>query len=593
MSPFSRNRRRDGLRRDVSPMKLLLLTAGAVLAAETLVMLLLNVVGELHYVVGALLDAVMVTALVVPALYLFLYRPMSGHIARLAEAEADLRKFATFISQSHEAIVITDPTGAIQYVNPAFERITGYTRGEAIGQNPRILKSGVHSGPFYRSLWETIGAGRVWSGFMVNKRKDGATFEEEAIITPLLDAAGKVTHFVAIKRDITAERGLERRIRQSQKLEAIGTLAGGIAHDFNNILSAIIGYTEMTLEEIERNSEPYDNLLEVLRASHRARDLVRQILTFSRKSGSEMKPVKLQPIIKESLKLLRATLPPNIEMRQEIETFSGSVMADPTQMSQVMMNLCANAAHAMVDGGIIAVSLKVVEVDKAFAAAQGDLAPGVYQRLSVSDTGHGMDKETLDRIFEPFYTTKKAGEGTGLGLAAVHGIVTAHKGAITVYSEPAKGAIFDIYLPQCADDEGEDELTLIAAAPRGTERILFVDDEAPLARMMEKGLGRLGYRVSGYTNPAEALAVFNEAADRWDLVITDLSMPQVSGKDLMTKMRQRRPDLPVVLLTGYSDTLNREEALALGANEYLFKPVAVHELAAVARAVLDEAARRK
>ncbi|MBF0170854.1 MAG: response regulator [Nitrospinae bacterium] len=572
-----------------SPLRLLLLVALFAVAGEILIMLALQRLPSLTPLGGAVLDAALLALFITPALYFFSYRPLQEGLRRTAASEQSLRKFGAFVNQSQEAVVITNAAGTIEYVNPAFETITGYTFAEAVGNTPRMLQSGVHSEAFYRNLWETIAAGQVWSGAIVNLNKSGALYEEEMVITPLVDEKGRVTHFVGAKRDVTNEKALERRILQAQKLEAIGVMTGGIAHDFNNILSAIIGYSEMALEETPKEAEAYLDLLEALRASHRARDLIRQLLTFARQGESEMRALKLSSVVKESVKLMRATLPANVEIIQDINGSGGSVNGDPTKINQIIMNLCANAAHAMPDGGAITVRLRTVELESPLVTVQGSVPPGVYQRLTVQDTGHGMNPATLRQIFDPFYTTKEVGRGTGLGLAAVLSIVTAHGGGVTVVSSPGAGATFDIYLPLLVEEAREEVGAELAAGPKGSERVFFIDDEAPLARMVDKGLSRLGYAVRIFTTAADGLAAFKEAPAAVDVLVTDLSMPQISGAEILRQSRAVRPDLPVIILTGFGETFTREEALRAGVNAYLYKPVAIHELARAIREVADGA----
>jgi len=425
-------------------------------------------------------------------------------------------------------------------------------------------------------------------------RKDGAIRWVRNTLVPHYDTQGKLLSYDGLIRDINerkeaeeATAKLEAQLHQAQKIKAIGTLAGGIAHDFNNILAAILGYTELTMYDLPEGSLARANLEQALKAGMRAKNLVQQILTFSRKSEQERRPVQIHLIVKEALKLLRSSLPATIEIRQNIDTKCGVVLADPTQIDQVMMNLCTNAYHAMHErGGVLEVSLNVFEIDAAFARTHANLQEGSYVRLTVSDTGHGMDRATMERIFEPFFTTKAVGDGTGMGLATVHGIVTSHDGAITVHSEPEKGSTFHVYFPRL-DSILQPEAQTTEPVPRGKERILFVDDEEQLVRMGQQMLERLGYHVTVRTSSVEAVEAFRAQPDRFDLVITDQTMPNMTGVELAKELMRIRPDVPIILTTGFSEVVTPQEAKNAGIREYIMKPVVARDLAQAIRQVLD------
>ncbi|MDL1957888.1 MAG: PAS domain S-box protein, partial [Deltaproteobacteria bacterium] len=482
-------------------------------------------------------------------------------ITERKQTQEERDRLATAIEQAAESVFVTGRDGIIQYVNPAFERLTGYSRKDAIGQNPRILKSGKHDALFYKEMWDTLTRGDAWHGRFINKKKDGSFYEADATISPISDTSGKITNFVSIKRDITHEIELEKQLIQSQKMEAIGTLAGGIAHDFNNILTAIIGYAGLALIEVPKETRLYDDVQGILHAGHRAKDLVQQILTFSRKSEEEKAPVQIRHLVKEALKFLRSSLPATIEIREEIAGEIGNVNANPTQMHQVIMNLCTNASHAMQKkGGILEVGLRNVDFDSYTAARYLDIDPGKYLRLTVSDTGEGMTPDVKKRIFEPYFTTKEKGVGTGMGLSMVHGIVKNHEGTITVYSKPGKGSTFHVYIPLIQEEVKIPEIDKDAFIPTGTEHILFIDDEPVLVDLGKQMFERLGYEVTSRTSSVEALELFKAQPDRFDLVITDMTMPNMMGDKLARELMKIRPDIPIIICTGYSERITEKKA---------------------------------
>ena len=511
-------------------------------------------------------------------------------ISRRIRAEEEQLRLSAAIEQVAEIILVTNRDGIIEYVNPAFERITGHTREDVTGRTPRILKSGTHGPEFYREMWETLLSGQVWRGYLTNRKKDGTTYDEEANISPIFDRNGEIMNFVAVKRDVSQERSLERQLRQAQKMEAIGTLAGGIAHDFNNILFPIIGFTELALEMAGAENVERRYLESILSAAARARDLVWQILTFSRQTENERTPIQVRPIVKEALKLLRASIPATIEIRHGIEAVGGLVMADPTQIHQVVMNLCANAYQAMEEtGGILDVRLREMEVDSDHAATR-EIREGRYLLLSVGDSGPGMDAATMERIFDPYFTTKEQGKGTGLGLATVHGIVVGCKGEIRVESEWGKGTTFNVYLP-VIEQKPRPEARFLPEVEHGAgERILLVDDEAPIVILMQEVLHSLGYEVAGRTSSLEAVAIFEKEPEGFDLVISDLSMPNLDGLELAERLRAIRPEVPIILCSGFSERVTDAHAERLGIVASLMKPVARADLAQVIRRALGRKA---
>ena len=395
-----------------------------------------------------------------------------------------------------------------------------------------------------------------------------------------------ITELKIVKRK---EEELEAQLRQVQKMEAIGSLAGGIAHDFNNLLFPIIGYTELITDDVPEGSKAQRYLNGILKAANRAIDLVQQILAFSRQTEKERRPVQIQSIVKEAGKLLRSSIPKNIEIRQEIEGDCRPVMADPIQIHQVVMNLCTNAYHSMREkGGVLEVTLMEEEIGVYDLKADLGLSPGTYLRLTVNETGHGMDKAVMSRIFDPYFTTKAPGEGTGMGLSVVHGIVKGHGGEIEVHSEPKKGTTFHVHLPIL--DIGALEPEAISQEPiqRGSERILLVEDEELIVQMLEPILEGIGYHVTSRTSSVEALKAFEARPDRFDLVITDMTMPNMTGAELAPRLLKIRPDIPIILCTGFNAMIDEKRAKAIGIREYVMKPIVRHEIARTIRRVLDK-----
>ncbi len=377
-------------------------------------------------------------------------------------------------------------------------------------------------------------------------------------------------------------------LRQAQKMEAIGTLAGGIAHDFNNMLTPILGYSELTLNTLRPGDELFAPLEAIHQAADRAKELIKQILTFSRQREHELTPIKIQPILQETIRLLRSSLPTTINIRQDIDPDCGTVLTDLTQFQQIIMNLGTNAYHAMGDsGGVLTISLREIHLSATDPLVEQGLPAGAAAWLSLSDTGCGMDKSTVARIFEPYFTTKEQGKGTGMGLAMVHGIIRSHHGHISVTSEPGKGTTFNIYLPIASAALADDEKATSRASAGGNERILLVDDEEPIALMLHDMLKFHGYQVTAITSSATALELFREKPDNFDLVITDQTMPELTGGQLAKAMLAIRPDIPIILCTGFSESFTEELAKDMGIREYIMKPVIIEDLTKKIRASLS------
>jgi len=507
-------------------------------------------------------------------------------ITEQVRAEEDRRVLEMAINNAQECIMVSDQENRLTYVNRSFEQLTGYSASEALGNTLGMLKSGQHDRTFYQNLKKTIYAGHPWQGSLTFKKKSGDLYEVYASITPILDHAGIPEHFVSVHRDITRERELEQRIQQNQRLEAIGTLAAGIAHDFNNLLTPIIGYTALCMDNLPTGSKVKEDLEEVMRPARRATDLVRQILSFSRRSNREQKPFRVASVVKEALKLLRAIIPTSIDIHQEISGATETVVADPTEIHQVVMNLCTNAFHAMPDGGDLTVTLKAVDLDRDASVLFPDSAPGRYLNLSVEDTGLGIDPEIRDKIFEPYFTTKEEGRGTGLGLAVTHSIVSACGGGITVHSEPGKGTRFNLYFP-VAEDTATEVVEKATITGSGHESILFIDDDAVIVSLGKRTLERCGYSVTTSMDPVQALELFKKAPADFDMVITDMTMPVMTGDLLTEALLKIRPDLPVIVCTGFSERMNKEKAQEMGIRRLLDKPVEPGTLLATIRESFD------
>ena len=513
----------------------------------------------------------------------------STNITNRKNAEKTLRhseeKYRTMIEHSNDMIWILNKSGQFTFFNERTEWVTGLKLSDWIGKSfaPLLLEEDLF---MINDVFQKTINGRTVQYELRLKQHEGKILTVSVNTAPILKN-GEITGIVSFGRDITEQRKLEIRMQQSQKLESIGTLAGGIAHDFNNILSPIMGYAEMLLEDIPKDSPFRKKLSGIHSGALRARDLVKQILAFSRQEKSDLKLMRIQPVIKEALHLIRSTIPTTIDIKQDIHPDCDPVKSDPTQIHQIVMNLATNAYHAMEEnGGVLNVGLKPVEFGK-YDVITPDMTPGLYACLSVSDTGIGMDKTLQDKIFNPFFTTKKKGKGTGMGLSVVHGIVLSMNGVVQVYSEPGIGTQFKVYFPvETALIQGKHFKPTQEKLLTGTEHILLVDDEENIITMEEQMLERLGYQTTSCTGSIEALDTFRSDADRFDLVITDMAMPKMSGDRLAAELIKIRSDIPIVLCTGFSEILSEEKAASLGIKGFLLKPITMADLAQKIRQVL-------
>lgn len=509
--------------------------------------------------------------------------------------EEERARLATALEQSDEAVVITDPGGVIQYVNPAAERSTGYTPEELIGRTPRILRTDAHTSDFYRTLWDTILRGEVWHGLFVNRRKDGSLYEEQATISPVRNERGDIINFVALKRDVTEERRLERQLRQAQKMEAIGQLAGGIAHDFNNLLQIVSGYVEMAMGAVPPEEKAGRQLRNAHAAITRGARLVRQLLLFGRQQIIEPERTDLNVVVSEMLKMLRRIIGEQINLVFMPSFHPAVVFADNGQLEQVLMNLCINARDAMIGNGQITLETGVTTVTGERLTEFPWASPGEYVYLSVTDTGIGMPPGIVEHIFEPFFSTKDVGKGTGLGLATVYGIVRQHKGVITVKSRPEQGSVFTVCLPALQETDASGDPDRLASLdepldlPYGSETLLVAEDEPLVREVAVEFLTQAGYRVLTAGDGEEAMRVYDANAGEIRLVLTDMVMPKAGGSQVRDHVRRADPGLPVIYCTGYS----REELngrLGIGdAGRMIRKPYQRANLLRMVRRALDGA----
>jgi len=517
---------------------------------------------------------------------------MDRDITQRRRSEQEMLLQSSALEAAANGIVITDRSGCIVWINPAFTRLTGCEAADAIGRNPRFLKSGQHPRRFYQEMWDTILNGHVWHGEIVNKRKDGVLYTEEQTITPVYGSSGQVTHFIAVKQDVTDRCRMEEQLRQTNKLEAIGRLAGGVAHDFNNILTAIMGYNEIMLRQLPQYDPLRREAVEIEKSAYRAAQLTRQLLAFSSKQVLQPTTLNINQIVTEMGHMLHRILGDDILLRTALTDPIGSIRADPSQIEQVILNLAINASDAMSHGGTLTIATSHASLGEDYTSSHFDAKPGDYVLLSVTDTGVGMTPEVQAHLFEPFFTTKEDGHATGLGLATAFGIVKQSGGHIIVYSEPLRGTCIKVYLPRLPGEPVPSKLKPISTSlPRGTETILVVEDEPPLRSLATTVLREQGYTVMAASNGIEALSLLSERpALKPHMILTDVVMPQMGGRDLVAKLRQATPALKVLYTSGYTRDVLIQEGVEEENTAFLQKPYTPTTLARRIRELLDRAA---
>jgi PAS domain S-box-containing protein len=517
-------------------------------------------------------------------------RYLLGHFRDITErrkTSAKLARLGMAVDQAAEAIIIADHEGTILYVNPAFERISGYSREEAVGKTPRILRSGKQDKSLYREMWDTLERGEVWTGHLNNRRKDGSLYEEDATISPVRDSSGKVVSFVGVMRDVTQLLSLEKQVRMAQKMEAVGTLAGGIAHDFNNALTGIVGFGELLRMRMAGDGQALHDLDEIMRCAERAATLTRQLLTFARRNVIEPVHLNLSALVADLMKLIGKVVGEHIEVKTALGMNVPTIHADRGQVEQVVMNLCLNARDAMPEGGRLLVETGDVVLEEEDVRRNPYMKTGRYAQLTVSDTGVGMDEMTRSRVFEPFFTTKGPDRGTGLGLAMVYGIVKQHGGYIHLYSEPGKGTAFKVYFPAIEVQPDAVPTKFREETVRGgTETILLAEDEEAIRALAERILTGFGYTVLVARNGEEAIEIFLQKKEIV-LAVLDVVMPRMGGKEAFEEMHRQNPRLKGIFMSGYSADGIHDSFVLTPGTPFLQKPFGPTILARKVREVLD------
>jgi PAS domain S-box-containing protein len=522
------------------------------------------------------------TADVVLGRHLWVIRDVSER----KRAERNLQRLKQAVEQSAESIIITDPQGTILYVNPAFEALTGYSRAEAIGNNPRMLKSGVQDQEFYRELWSALERGEAWRGSFVNKRKDGTLFEEEATISPVHDEQGTLVSYVAVKRYVGRERQLEQQLHQAQRLEAVGRLAGGVAHDFNNLLTAILGYAHTALTKLSAQEPLRRNLEEIIKRADQAGNLTRQLLTYSSHQALEPRVLDLNALLGNMDGRIRELIGEHIALRMALAADLWRIFADPSGLERVVLNLVINARDAMPAGGKLTIETANVDLDQSYARDHIGVNPGPHVLLALADSGIGLDPETKAHLFEPFYTTKAPGQGGGLGLPTVYGIVKQSGGFIWAYSETGHGTVFKIYLPKTDQALAALHPAAPRPAPTGSETILVVEDDEAVRQLITETLGAHGYTVLEASSGEQALLAAQTRRGPIDLLLTDVVLTGIGGPEVAQRLSEQRPNTMILYMSGYTDQAIVHHGILAQKMHFIQKPFAPAALARKIREVL-------
>lgn len=512
---------------------------------------------------------------------------MAHDVTARVTAEREARQLSRAVEHSPAPVIIANRAGDIEYVNPAFTRVTGYSAGEATGQNPRFLQSGLTPPEEYRRLWTTLMSGGTWRGKFQNRRKTGETYWEMASVSPIVDGNGEITHFVAVKEDITAQRHAEQMLQQAQRMDAIGRLAGGVAHDFNNMLNVILGYTDMVMGRLAATDPLRPDLEEIAAAARRSAELTGQLLTFARRQTIAPKALDLNAVIGDRVKMLRRLVGEDVAFTIVPGADLWSVWIDPSQIDQILTNLAVNSRDAIAGTGQITVETRNISLGQDALAGRTDVAAGDYVQLLFSDTGCGMDMETASRAFEPFFTTKEPGRGTGLGLSTVYGIVSQNAGTIDIASQPGRGTTFTLSLPRHTALAHDAPVRVESSAVRGDETVLVVEDEPQILRLCQRALADAGYTVLGAGNPTAALVLAAEHTAPIHLLLTDVVMPGMNGKELEERIRETIPSIRTLFMSGYPADVVAKRGMLEPGIQLLQKPFSPRELTRRVRGALD------